>query len=537
MSLNFKYTTRFACQGSVVDKESDTGKNIALAAKGLVELNPLRKLAPSKEEIASNPDLSYIVFNGAVSSLVNLNHDCIDNETAAKISKSFVNKFIDIEHSRSQCVGVITNSGFSTFKDNQLVTADSLAGNNEPHNMAFCGVIWKFVDSYLHDMLEEAADSESYLYRKISASWELGFNEYCIARGSRNLNQAQIIKDEKEIERLSKYLVCNGGSGFDDTNTEVYRLICGEVVPLGMGLVRKPAASVNGVLPIESDDEDENESEDDSEDDKEEEEDEEEENYETEAAEKCNDDCDCGCTNCDKSYAKIDEIQNINEKLDDFTQILAKTQNAISQINKNIVNQRKIMKFNDIDSLLDNLEIAEASAVTRDSIRQFFAATVDQAGAQFSAITQEKEAKENELAVALDQFNETKTKLDALTQELAALKDEAEKNHKLNVFNDRVNSLAEAYVINDNVRKVLAKQIKDLDDEAYASWLDEDAKVVLAAFAKKPEPTNQDKISPEKILDEAKAHVTFVPNADSGDVKDKSTRTPWVLGEHFSFQK
>lgn len=511
--MNFKYKTKFDCLASLVKGNKSSDSKLSVAA--LDELNPLRVLAPSDEEIKSNPDLLYIVFNGAVTSLVNLNHDCLDNDTAVAISKAFINKYIDLEHTRTICVGSIVNSGFSTFKDNQIVSPESVSGNYDPHNMSFCGVLWKTVDHSLSEMVEDSNEKDSWMYRKVSASWEIGFNEYKIVRGSRNLNQAEIISDPKEVDRLSKYLVCEGGSGFDDTNTEVYRLISGTVVPLGMGLVRNPAAAVNGVSVIEV----ELEGQDDEEETTEE--------FETPEDTFANPDMkESKCSDDDKQ--KLAELIKTNE-------ILANTIQKFSQERKNIVKARNIMKFKDTESLLEALEVSEASAVTPQMIRQHFEATIDQAAKEYKALEQVKASKEQELNDALEAARNSATELAALANEIKVLKDEAEASKKLSVFQDRMAELAEKYEFNADVQKVIAKQIRDLDEDQYASWRKEDAKVILAAYEKKEQ--EKEEKTPEEILHEAQASAKHVPNAGDGEQPKQNLKKSWKLGEDFTFNK
>lgn len=511
--MNFKYKTKFDCLASLVKGNKSSDSKLSVAA--LDELNPLRVLAPSDEEIKSNPDLLYIVFNGAVTSLVNLNHDCLDNDTAVAISKAFINKYIDLEHTRTICVGSIVNSGFSTFKENQIVSPESVSGNYEPHNMSFCGVLWKTVDHSLSEIVEDSNEKDSWMYRKVSASWEIGFNEYKIVRGSRNLSQAEIITDPKEVDRLSKYLVCEGGSGFDDTNTEVYRLISGTVVPLGMGLVRNPAAAVNGVSVIEAELEGQD--------------DEEETTEEPETPEDTFANPNMKESKCfDEDKQKIAELTKTNE-------ILANTIQKFSQKQKNIVKARNIMKFKDTESLLEALEVSEASAVTPQMIRQHFEATIDQAAKEYKALEQVKASKEQELNDALEAARNSAAELAALANEIKVLKDEAEASKKLSVFQDRMAELAEKYEFNADVQKVIAKQIRDLDEDQYASWRKEDAKVILAAYEKKEE--QKEEKTPEEILHEAQASAKHVPNAGDGEQPKQNLKKSWKLGEDFTFNK
>jgi hypothetical protein len=76
----------------------------------------------------------------------------------------------------------------------------------------------------------------------------LGFNEYNIAVGSDDLKDAEIITDENQIKELKGKLKSYGGSGCLDDGTKLYRLVVGDVYPLGIGFTATPAADVRGVV-------------------------------------------------------------------------------------------------------------------------------------------------------------------------------------------------------------------------------------------------------------------------------------------------
>ena len=111
----------------------------------------------------------------------------------------------------------------------------------------------------------DSNDPQSALFEKISASWEIGFNEYYVAVGSLDLKQAEIITKKEQIEEFKKYLKGFDGSGFMNDGTPVYRLVTGRIYPLGIGFTTNPAADVQGVViddgtsAVETEDEDETE--------------------------------------------------------------------------------------------------------------------------------------------------------------------------------------------------------------------------------------------------------------------------------------
>ena len=86
------------------------------------------------------------------------------------------------------------------------------------------------------------------MHQTVSASWEIGFSEYQIAVGSKNLKEAEIISDPKKITEMKGMLRAFGGKGVMDDGTPIYRLIVGDVYPLGIGFTMKPAANVKGII-------------------------------------------------------------------------------------------------------------------------------------------------------------------------------------------------------------------------------------------------------------------------------------------------
>ena len=97
-------------------------------------------------------------------------------------------------------------------------------------------------------MINDSSDPEHENYQMVSASWELGFNEYLIALGSDDLTEAELISDEGQVEELSQYLVTQGGAGKMKDGTKVNRLVVGDVYPLGIGFTATPAADVKGLI-------------------------------------------------------------------------------------------------------------------------------------------------------------------------------------------------------------------------------------------------------------------------------------------------
>ena len=232
----YKYTTKLeyevAASASSLDSYVSNGS-----------LENLKPLIPDSVDFNKNIDLLGVAFNAAVVNRFNKNGDGIDSATAVEISDYFIHKPTNIEHNRDQVVGHIISSGFSSFEDSSILNKDQVLQTKDPVNISLGAVVYKTGNSALADMLEEGEDFEA----TISTSWELGFNEFAIAVGSKDLNACEIISGE-EVEKYKERLIAFGGDGKMEDGRSCYRLVVGEVFPLGVAFTTKPAADVNGVF-------------------------------------------------------------------------------------------------------------------------------------------------------------------------------------------------------------------------------------------------------------------------------------------------
>ena len=242
--MNFKYKTIFS-SASLKVLPFSCEKQVAKAS-----LENLTSLIPNEQiNFEDNIDLLGVAFNAAVINKFNKNGDGIDTETAIRIANLFKHKPTNIEHKKEKVVGHILTAGFSKFENSEILRPENLAGYNNPFNLSLGAVVYKFVNKDFASTLEaSASDPNSDYYNKISTSWELGFNDYNIALGSDNLSEAEIISDPRQIEEFKSKLKSYGGSGALDDGTKVYRLVVGEIFPLGIGYTTNPAADVNGVI-------------------------------------------------------------------------------------------------------------------------------------------------------------------------------------------------------------------------------------------------------------------------------------------------
>jgi hypothetical protein len=422
----YKYESLFANIKirPVVSEEKDKYLSVA-------SLDKLRKFLP-EINTEDNVDLLPVAFDACVVNRVNKNGDVIDGETAAKIAKNFANKPINIEHNRNQVIGCILSASFSKFGSNENLSVEEVKTMKEPFNITLGGVIWKIVNQDLADQIEESNDPTSDNYMTISASWELGFNDYNLVildNGEKNIENAQIVSDAAEIEKYKNNLRGFGGSGKLDNNKSIYRQVLGKVVPLGIGFTLNPAADVQGIAtppeqPIQ-----------------------------------------IGL----KAEENATEIEQ--KDVEAIQEPVLASENKISQEEKlNVKKERIYMKITKIEDITDSL-LKEATA---SSVVEFIAEEIKKANDTFVA---EKAEKENELKAANEKIatvtaehEVVKKQVEELNEKLAAIQADQEAKAKEEAFSMRMAALDEEYELNDEERKVLAADIKDLNDEAFSAY-------------------------------------------------------------------
>ena len=435
---NHKYTTTFS---SVIKPVVSEEKDKYLALASMVELE---KFLP-EVDVEKNVDLLPVAFNAFVANRVNKNGDVVDTETAVAMHENFVNKPINIEHNRKSVVGTILTAGFSRFGSDDPLTADQVKDLKEPFNVTLGGVIWKIVDQKLADKIESSSDPTSEEYMGISASWELGFSDYnlVVLEGEeKNIENATEISDPEEVEKHMDKLKGFGGKGKFDDNSSVYRKVINDVVPLGIGLTENPAADVQGVLT---------------------------ENGATEQ----------------KALAK--------KSLEKET---------ISQNTNNTVKTKKVeaMKIENLKDITDE----SLQTLTASAIHEFIQESLKKASEEYSSQKTEHEESLNEAREKHEtlskEHDSLKTKLEDVVAQLEKLEAEKAEKEKLEAFNQRMASFDERFNLNDEDRKVLASQIKDLDEEQFADF-DKSVSVLLSSKAR----TDEDEEAPAEEAAPAEA--------------------------------
>lgn len=457
----------------IVSEEKDKYLSIA-------SLNKLKKFLP-EIDTESNIDLLPVAFDACVANRVNKNGDVIDGETAAKIGKLFINKPINIEHNRDQVIGCILSYNFSQFGTNEPLSLEEVSATKKPFNITLGGVIWKVVNQELADRIEESNDPTSQNYMTISASWELGFNEYNIIAlldSEKNIENAEIISDPKLIEKYTNDLKAFGGSG-KINNKYIYRQVLGKVIPLGIGFTLNPAADVKGVA------------------------------VKTEEG-------------LNLLEEKEKEEGEANMKESTTTTSEANTENNISQNdNLDVKKERIYMKISKIEEITDAL-LKEVSAA---SVTDFIAEEIKKVNDQYLAEKAEKEtalkAASDKLETVSKDYEFLKKNLDEVTEKLSTLEAEKAAKAKEETFNARMSSFDEEYDLSNEDREVIAKSIKDLDEKAFEDYKN-NASVLMKEKSKAYKKALNEQTQKDAVASKEEAKASEIVEKNSEEVVNQA---------------
>ena len=401
--MNYNYTTTFS---SVLKPLVSEEKDKYLALASLMQVgNFIPNINTEK-----NVDLLPIAFNAAVVNRVNKNGDVIDSDTAIASYKDFINKPINIEHNREKIVGVILTAGFSEFGSDISLSEEQVKDLKGPFNITLGGVIWKIANPNLADKIEESSDATSDKYQSVSASWELGFNDYNVVMidgESKNIEDGALISDASEIESIKNSLRAFGGSGKVDKTKSVYRKVIGNVVPLGIGLTETPAADVKGIATL-------------------------------------------------KSEASVEINQENISKIDN--------------LNVNTDNDNKVMKITSIKDITDeNLKQATASQIS-DLIEQELKVASEKYAAEKATVELSLKAANEKHEVLSAAQDALQKEVAALKASLEAVESEKQAILANETFNERMNAFDAEYDLDSDTRQVLASDIAGLDDDSFAAY-------------------------------------------------------------------
>lgn len=425
---DFLYKTSFESSFAAIPISEDSFVSKA-------SLDNLKSLIPQGIDYQENIDLIGLAFNAAVINQFNKNGDGLNSENAVKIVKNFIHKPTNIEHDKSKIVGHIASAGFSEYdNESQLLSIDEVAAMTSPYNVALGSVLYRYANKPFTNLILRSLDPEDSLYQKISTSWEVGFNAFNIAIGSVNLKDAELVTDEKHIKELKKYLKAYGGAGALKDGTKIYRLLQGDLYPLGIGFTSNPAADVQGLFSNEE--------------------------YLSEKEIKDKED--------KKIYFDIKKF-NFNKKS------LA----AISQIQISSVKPKKEITM-DIEKMLlelkDLLIEKKFSEEVVASMTDTFANAIRQKDTEYreslTAAETEKVNAVKEREELKASVSDLQTQLQSAVQKINEFEDFKKQEEALARFNGRMEVLDSEYNLDDEDRKVLAEDLKGLDDseESFASY-------------------------------------------------------------------
>lgn len=495
------YTSTFTTVAKIVSSD-EQDRFIAKAS-----LEPLKKLLPADVVVENNPDLLYFAANGAVAGLVNKNGDAVSCETALALTDSTKYKYISVDHDRDKVVGVIIQAGYSKFGTNEPISAQEAAASKEPFNMSIVGALWKVVNPMLSKYLVKVGDSVS--EDALSLSWEIAFDSFDIGVGSKNVFDAEkIAPDDVRYAAYEKILRLNGGTGLDSNHKNVFRIINGNPVMLGFSVVPNPAAAVKGIIPIEPKlptVEDPI-------------------GMQPKAGEQAGpaqnvppaNEIPASC----RSYLEEQPETGIGYHLCDVTMQDGAIHRDVAVLNcstvSNKINASRIaslevreksaetfitpskarvtlptttMKIESLEQLATQWDAFAklSSTAAVDSVRSYIA---DHLAKEAEKWAKEHEAKEKivQTVEAAKQESEKKVKeletsLSELKTQLATLKDEAVAAERKAKFGERMAALDEEFDLGNEERQLIASDVRDLSDEAFAAYLTK-AKVLMKEKSK-----------------------------------------------------
>lgn len=462
---DFKYSIKF--DGIIVQAmvPFDEDKYLAVAS-----IDQLRQYLPQNVDLDVNRDLMGVAFDAFVVNRGNKNGHVISTDVALAMVENFINKPFNIEHNRKVVVGVCTGYGFSEFGTSKPLTLEEVKAMKDPFNVVLSGYVWKIVNPEFASELVESSDPSSNKYLSVSASWELGFNEFNVAKGNKNLADASIIEKEEDIIELKDRLKVFGGNGFTEDGDMVLLNLQGNVLPLGIGFTNTPAAEVSGVVvsydaPQETEESKaaeeplsivENENAD---------------KYEKKSDEMKDNEyiCEsCGykgmyaeiCPQCSSSnYKKYNEVESTEIKMN---------KKSVPEENKNVKNN---MQLKNIDDITDD-SIKEVAA---SQVREFISNRIADLAKEWESKVEEKETA---LKAAEDQISALKTDLEAIKADSDKVKEEFNKiQEDLKAkeieanFQRRMALLDEEFDLTDEDRSIIAEDLNAIEnDEQFEKW-------------------------------------------------------------------
>jgi len=424
---DFKYSIKF--DGIIVQAmvPFDEDKYLAVAS-----IDQLKQYLPKNVDLDVNRDLMGVAFDAFVVNRGNKNGHIISTDVALAMVENFINKPFNIEHNRKVIVGVCTGYGFSEFGSSKPLTLEEVKAMKDPFNVVLSGYVWKIVNPEFASELVESSDPSSNKYLSVSASWELGFNEFNVAKGSKNLADATIIEKEEDIVELKDRLKVFGGNGFTEDGDMVLLNLQGNVLPLGIGFTNTPAAEVSGIVI----------------------------SYDKPNVENKEDKAAAITINNDV----VESIENPKIAASEIKM----NKKSVPEENKNVKNNMQLKNIDDITE--DSIKEVAASEV-----REFISNRIADLAKEWQSKVEEKETA---LKAAEDQISALKTDLEAIKADSEKVKEEFSKiQEDLKAkeieanFQRRMALLDEEFDLTDEDRSIIAEDLNAIEnDEQFEKW-------------------------------------------------------------------
>lgn len=448
-------------------------------------LSQASTLIPEGFDAEKNADVLPVIFNLAVVNKFNANNDGIDAKSAAKILKQFIHKPINIEHMKEYIVGHIINASFSD-KQPDFVENDPMdfIDRETPFYITAAGLIYKHIYPELAQMLIDASNPESPYYKAYSTSWEISFTEYDLAIGSDLLSECKLYREgSEEFDIYNSNLKSEGGTG-QSNKGQVNRLLGGEKYPLGCALTENPAADVKGIFTLES-------------------------LLKQEKTES-------------NKYTKKTVTAKKNSK---------NVKSVVTQDNElyNMDPEQFKELLEAVKGLSEKTKESKASSAIKE-----FESILKEHGTEWKS---KAELAEEKAKTVESELTELKEKFANASSELETVKADLKVKEQADLFNARMNSIAEKFELDEAEEKIVSEDIRALDsEEAFASYLEKTkvifkhkTKEAIAAVKEKEEESKASKAQPEKVekkedaelevVDESKAKI---PN-NNGESSDQKT--------------
>jgi hypothetical protein len=475
-------------------------------------LEDLKSLIP--DEVLKSKALLPIAFPAFTVNLPNKNQDIILAEDALPIYKGFIHQQVNRSHNQAIPIGHIVGASLSRYSPNysagvgnNILTEDEVKKNiKKPFNVALAAALYWVTDEDYLQQVEDSADPNSENYMMITASFEVAFDDYQIMRKSPDISKAEFITDAAVLEELKPLLKAFKGKGVDENNEPIYRVMKGEIVPVGIALTTRPAGTVKGIVTIGT-----------------------------------------------------AEISNSAEKSVNANAIVEISEESSKNREKSVNGDTDMKQIKTLDEL-KAVKQEDLAQVAHASIIEVVEKGIEDANVQY---TKKLTEKDDAIKTATQNAQAAQEKADKLEKDLLEVNKKLQENDqkalaqaKEQTFQTRMSSINDTFELDEKQVTVVAKQIKDLDEAGFTGWLEGfeafAAKKTKVKFGKDGKPIVDEKevkdgkkeekleakaelvdkdAETQRILDEAKAKESQIAAAKTIEDTKADLKQDFTLGE------